>query len=232
MNPHRKAPHMVRSRDHQQALSAGETPWAVLTGDIVMLRPSDGCDSRLVGLFRSTEVTFANLEAPLTARGAPAEKAATHRAPTASAEWLKTLGVTAVTVANNHCLDYGLEGLGDTLAALDAAGISHAGAGATAEKALASLPFPSERGTLALLGLSASLPPGFAASEHRPGVAPASRPRSSARRRTTRNGSICAHSSTRTGPGSCTRRCASGPRQCRSSHRRGPLGIPHGFAAA
>lgn len=163
---------MVRSRAHQQALPAGETPWAVVTGDIVMLRPSDGCDSRLVGMFRSADVTFANLEAPLTARGAPAEKAATHRAPTVSAEWLKTLGITAVTVANNHCLDYGLEGLSDTLAALDAAGISHVGAGATAENALAALLVPSEHGTLALLGLSASLPPGFAASEHRPGVAP------------------------------------------------------------
>jgi poly-gamma-glutamate synthesis protein (capsule biosynthesis protein) len=40
-----------------------------------------------------------------------------------------------VTVGNNHVLDFGTAGLTDTLAALDAAGIAHAGAGADATSA-------------------------------------------------------------------------------------------------
>ena len=40
-------------------------------------------------------------------------------------------------LANNHILDYEKQGLLDTLQTLDAAGISHAGAGTTAKEAAA-----------------------------------------------------------------------------------------------
>ena len=42
---------------------------------------------------------------------------------------LQAGGVDLVSLANNHTGDFGLEGLRETLAVLDAAGISHAGAG-------------------------------------------------------------------------------------------------------
>ena len=51
------------------------------------------------------------------------------RAPPDAAERLAELGVDAVTLANNHALDYGAVALLDTLADLDAAGVLAAGAG-------------------------------------------------------------------------------------------------------
>jgi poly-gamma-glutamate synthesis protein (capsule biosynthesis protein) len=44
-------------------------------------------------------------------------------------------GVRAVSLANNHLMDYGPEGVEDTIATLDAAGIAHFGAGRTLAEA-------------------------------------------------------------------------------------------------
>jgi poly-gamma-glutamate capsule biosynthesis protein CapA/YwtB (metallophosphatase superfamily) len=52
------------------------------------------------------------------------------RAPPVAAERLAELGVDAVTLANNHALDYGPKALLDTLRHLDRAGIAAVGAGA------------------------------------------------------------------------------------------------------
>lgn len=145
--------------------------WVLTTGDTVMNRPSR-CDARLHKLIASAEVAFANLEVPLTTRGAPAEKAATHRADPQQAQQLKDLGLSVVTLANNHALDYGWDGLQDTLQSLSAAGIAHVGAGDTVTAALTPHLHSSEFGTVALIGLCSALPPGFAATDDRPGVAP------------------------------------------------------------
>jgi poly-gamma-glutamate synthesis protein (capsule biosynthesis protein) len=51
------------------------------------------------------------------------------RADPAAVATLKAGGVDCVSLANNHTGDFGMEGLRDTLVALDAAGIAHAGAG-------------------------------------------------------------------------------------------------------
>ena len=151
---------------------ASEAPWAVVTGDIVMLHTPDGCDPRVIDLLSSAEVAFGNLEVPLTQGGVPAEKAVTHRAPPERAAGLRALGLTAVTLANNHALDYGVVGMQDTMSTLDGVGITHVGAGANTAEALTASISTTEHGTVALLGLSASLPPGFAASDRRPGIAP------------------------------------------------------------
>jgi poly-gamma-glutamate capsule biosynthesis protein CapA/YwtB (metallophosphatase superfamily) len=48
---------------------------------------------------------------------------------------LRAIGVRAVSLANNHALDFEEDALADTLGHLDAAGIAHAGAGADAAQA-------------------------------------------------------------------------------------------------
>ncbi len=42
---------------------------------------------------------------------------------------IKAIGVTDILLSNNHCLDYGVRGLRDTAAALDAAGLPYTGIG-------------------------------------------------------------------------------------------------------
>jgi len=75
------------------------------------------------------DVAFANLEAPITARGLPAPKDYVFRAPPEAAEGLARAGFDIVSLANNHAMDYGVDGLLDTLDALGQAGVAFAGAG-------------------------------------------------------------------------------------------------------
>jgi len=50
---------------------------------------------------------------------------------------LSVAGINGCALANNHVLDWGYEGLSETLRTLDAAGVKHAGAGSDAEDAAA-----------------------------------------------------------------------------------------------
>jgi poly-gamma-glutamate synthesis protein (capsule biosynthesis protein) len=73
-----------------------------------------------------------NLECCISDRGAPfpdPRKPFFFRAPPVAADRLAELGVDAVTLANNHSLDYGVEALLDTLAHLERVGIALVGAG-------------------------------------------------------------------------------------------------------
>jgi poly-gamma-glutamate synthesis protein (capsule biosynthesis protein) len=96
-----------------------------------MSYPFEAVQPLLVG----SDLRFANLELPLTERGAPAAKRYTFRAPPRVADALRDGGFTLLSLANNHMLDYGYEGLLDTVIALDQAGIAHAGAGRSADEA-------------------------------------------------------------------------------------------------
>lgn len=83
----------------------------------------------------AADVRIANLELPLTDGGAPIEKCGPHmRAPKACAKGLKALRTDGLGLANNHILDFGAEGLTDTVAALSEQGIESFGAG-TAKQA-------------------------------------------------------------------------------------------------
>src|SRR5919107_5679872 len=69
-----------------------------------------------------------NLECCISSRGErfrDRRKPFFFRAPPVAAERLAALGVRAVTLANNHALDYGPVALLDTLDHLDAAGVAH-----------------------------------------------------------------------------------------------------------
>lgn len=77
-----------------------------------------------------------NLETSITDRGAPwPGKAVHYRMNPANIEVLGALGVDVCTLANNHVLDYGYDGLKDTLAALAHVGIRAAGAGRNLDEA-------------------------------------------------------------------------------------------------
>lgn len=123
-------------------------------------------------LLREGDIAFANLETPLTTRGVAQEKLSVLRGDPSLADDLLAAGVDIVTLANNHLLDYGPEGLLDTLAALDARGIPHVGAGPTLEDARAPRMLEGPGGSIGFLGFASTLPQGFAAGPLRPGVAP------------------------------------------------------------
>ena len=80
-------------------------------------------------LLADADLTIANMEGPFTERGVQQVKAYTFRTPPRHAAGLSEAGIDIVSLGNNHIADYGHDGVLDTLAALDAAGVRHAGAG-------------------------------------------------------------------------------------------------------
>ena len=83
-------------------------------------------------LLRQADVLIAGLECAITMHPVPwirTPKVFHFRAPPQAVEVLGAAGVRVVALANNHTLDFEVQGLLDTLAYLDAAGIAHAGAG-------------------------------------------------------------------------------------------------------
>lgn len=121
---------------------------------------------------RAADIAYVNQEAPLTRCGLRAEKQNTLRADPAQVEDLLLAGVDVACLANNHMLDYGVDGLADTLALLAERGIRQVGAGLTLEAARAAVVLDGPSGRVGFLAFASTLPQGFAASAERPGIAP------------------------------------------------------------
>jgi len=98
-------------------------------------------------IFKSGDAAFANLEVPLTdATTSTGRKSVEElkrrdqfilKASPLHAPFLLDAGITAVSLGNNHCMDYGPDGLTEMQDALRKAGLVFAGAGSTAEEAAA-----------------------------------------------------------------------------------------------
>ncbi len=104
----------------------------MLARDIATLMDDYGATypfEHVAPILADADVTIANLEGTFTERGTAADKKYTFRTPPRDAAGLALAGIDVVSMANNHALDFGPEGLHDTIAALDSAGIAHSGAG-------------------------------------------------------------------------------------------------------
>ncbi len=122
---------------------------------------------------KEADLTIANLELPFTdGSRKPIEKPLIIWCEPHLAGDIVRMGIDVVNIANNHSVDYGWDGLADTISALEPHGIKCAGAGETLELSL--VPVVSEVSGLkvATLGVSCLLPTGVAAGEGRPGVTP------------------------------------------------------------
>lgn len=114
-----------------------------------------------------------NLECCISDRGSrwpDLAKPFFFRAPPNAVELLTHLGVSCVSLANNHALDFGEEALLDTLQHLDEAGIAHVGAGKDRGAARSPAVLKAGSETLAVLGAS-DHPKDFAAGPGKPGIA-------------------------------------------------------------
>jgi poly-gamma-glutamate synthesis protein (capsule biosynthesis protein) len=80
-------------------------------------------------VLRRADLAVVNLETAVTDRGTAQPKEFTFRAPATAFGVLKRAGIDAVTIANNHGMDYGRVGLADTLAAARRYGMPLLGAG-------------------------------------------------------------------------------------------------------
>jgi poly-gamma-glutamate capsule biosynthesis protein CapA/YwtB (metallophosphatase superfamily) len=103
-------------------------------------------------VFDSADVLVGNLECALTTSSIPQAKSYTFAAPPEAAQALAMAGFDVVSLANNHAMDFGSQGLADSLDNLRTAGIRGVGAGANATAAHA--PVILERNGLRLAFLA------------------------------------------------------------------------------
>lgn len=134
-------------------------PW----GDALPLLKREPPDLRLI-----------NLETTITERGAPAMPAPQARMHPLHLPTLAALGVDGAVLANRHVLDWGHEGLHDTLTSLRQAGIPGIGAGHDCAEADQEgqwlLPGKARVRLFAYGHPSSGLPPHWAAAANRPGI--------------------------------------------------------------
>ena len=100
------------------------------------LPPNDGADllTEVTPFLKRGDVVYGNLEGPLTDTGESAKcrgkKLGTcfaFRVPTRYGKHLKEAGFTAMGLANNHAMDFGLEGRASSRQTLEALQIAHTG---------------------------------------------------------------------------------------------------------
>jgi len=154
-----------------------------LTGDVMLGRLVDEHQRRrsvtavwgeLLDRLQRLDGLFVNLECALSTRGEPwrrTDRAFHFRAdPDWAVPALDRAGVDCCALANNHVLDFEVEALADTLDALDAADIAHAGAGRTRADAFEPAVVSVGECDVAFVSLTDNTPE-YAATETTPGTA-------------------------------------------------------------
>ncbi|CAN5204726.1 hypothetical protein BH24ACT10_BH24ACT10_19110 [soil metagenome] len=130
-------------------------------------------------LLGGADVAVLNLETAVTEGGTRADKEFAYRAPASVLTQLKDAGVDVVTLANNHGLDYGRDGLRDTLAASAATGLPVVGIGLDEDQAYAPHVVEVRGQRIAVLGatqvLDSNLGAAWTAGPGTPGLASAKR---------------------------------------------------------
>jgi poly-gamma-glutamate synthesis protein (capsule biosynthesis protein) len=125
----------------------------------------------------AADVAVVNLETAITERGTPAPKSFTFRAPATAFTALASAGVDVASMANNHGLDYGPDGLADSIAAAAAHPFPVIGIGRNAAEAYAPYRATVRGQRIAVIGatqvLDGNLISSWTATDTQPGLASA-----------------------------------------------------------
>jgi poly-gamma-glutamate capsule biosynthesis protein CapA/YwtB (metallophosphatase superfamily) len=159
-----------RPPERERALSVSDDFSLALVGDMIISRPLSraphvaGFDDLLTAI-RDSDAAFGNLETTLIdlrrfgGYPYPFDGDWANVGTPAVAADLAAMGFDLVGRANNHSLDWGLEGMRETDRLLDQAGIVHAGTGETEPLARAPAYFESPRGRVALVSFATTFRP-------------------------------------------------------------------------
>ena len=123
---------------------------------------------------QAPDLRVINLETSITTSESSLPKGINYRMHPANVGCLLAAGIDCCVLGNNHVLDWGVEGLVETLDTLSAVGMATAGAGRTADEAARPAVVEIARGRRILVfgfgSASSGIPAGWAATESRPGV--------------------------------------------------------------
>ncbi|MES0007830.1 CapA family protein [Mesorhizobium sp. M0062] len=141
----------------------------VAVGDLILSRPltkgnHPGFDD-IVKILREADATFGNMETNIfdirSFKGSPEAEygGAYHVSLPELGPDLKAMGFNLVSYANNHTLDWGVEGMRETCRVLDQSGIICAGVGENLAQAGAARFLETARGRVALLSFATTFEP-------------------------------------------------------------------------
>lgn len=124
-------------------------------------------------VLKKADITLGNLECPITAGGTPALKRPiiTFKANPENVLAIKKAGFDVLNLANNHTMDYGTEGMVNTMNILRDAGINFIGAGSNYKEARKPLYIQDKGCKIGFLGYSVFPPEGYISLRDRPDVA-------------------------------------------------------------
>lgn len=153
----------------------------LLTGDALITRPylADSPERQgFVDLVQGVDAALTNVEAPFNDfAGPPAHGIGIHLSAAAQrARELQQVGFNLFAAANNHALDYGIDGLRRHMAVMRELGMAYAGVGEDATEAARAAFIDTPNGRVALVACASSLGAGWPAAdpgagvEARPGV--------------------------------------------------------------
>jgi poly-gamma-glutamate capsule biosynthesis protein CapA/YwtB (metallophosphatase superfamily) len=161
-----------RQRPIERELDAGVVDGFTLSavGDCIITRPLTPClgdegFAAVIDILRRGDVVYGNLETSLIDmdrfEGYPYSWDADYPIVShpAVAQDLAELGFQIMSRANNHALDWGIEGMRQTSRRLDAAGIVHAGTGEHAGVARAPRYLETARGRVGLVSFASTFLP-------------------------------------------------------------------------
>jgi poly-gamma-glutamate synthesis protein (capsule biosynthesis protein) len=166
---------------HQMPAKKKEPLQLLIVGDCMLGRGVDQALHRqppefpwgdTLPVFHRADGRVCNLECVLSDRGEPwseYEKAFHFRSAAKNVAVLITAGINAVSIANNHALDYGYDALQQMLEILDGANIGHSGAGSNLAEASHIARFEIRGRRFGLLAFTDNEPP-WEATARRPGT--------------------------------------------------------------
>lgn len=130
----------------------------LIAGDLVIDQAykTSNINSNVVDLFNNSDLNIVNLEAPVTASNSKIIKTGPHLKSNekSTLDVLKTLRIDAVTLANNHLLDYDEKGVKDTLEFCENNKIQTVGAGMNLKEASKTKYFDTKEGKIALVNFA------------------------------------------------------------------------------
>ncbi len=147
----------------------GDTMLGRGVNEVIPLRGYAYPWGNLLPILKKPDLTIVNLENTFTTNTSPIPKVFNFRAYPDRIKSLKLAGIDVVNIANNHILDFGQEGLYDTLDALDKAGIKYVGAGVNAENASRAIIINKRNFRIGIIGYTDN-EPSWQAGPIKPGI--------------------------------------------------------------
>lgn len=148
--------------DQPEVVRLGFVGDILLASSVENLMRRNGFDypyAKALPYLQAPDLLVGNLENPITTGGVPAEdKKYVFKGHPDLVPSLKEAGFDVVSLANNHTLDQGVEGLLDTIRHLDEAGIPNMGAGNNDTEAFAPVVLEANGFKVAYFGLSRVVP--------------------------------------------------------------------------